>query len=113
MKPRRYSDFVIINEVYCNSLGGYSFFGFCNAGCFEWQDGTVLMPGKRYWRFVEWPKYAHAAIKALIADGIQRGGFKVYECDQDGNRRFDGLRYHDADHFVARYSISESEVHNV
>lgn len=44
------------------------------------------------------PKYLIAETDRLIADGCATGYFVFYEHDQDGNRRYDNLRYHDPEH---------------
>jgi hypothetical protein len=62
-------------------------------------NGSLLRLGKRGYTERPCPKYLEAAILAKLRDAYIQGVVKVYEHDRDGNRRYDGLRYHERGHF--------------
>lgn len=46
---------------------------------------------------IELPKYVVREVERLIHEGFKAKRFTYHEYDRDGNKRFDDLRYHDAD----------------
>lgn len=41
------------------------------------------------------PDYLYTVVDALVVDLLSGDRVKYYECDRDGTRRYEGLRYHD------------------
>lgn len=100
MKPRKYGTPSLMFNVYVSSSRHYTF-------SFHVTEYLHGQPGKR--RTVTWcyefgtepctlPRYLVADMQAKVKAGIKAGVFRYYEYDQDGNKRYDGLRYFDADH---------------
>lgn len=94
---RRYSNVKVLTEVRCMSDGHYWFTVMMDGGpSRSYQPESGFEAVKRAWQLTwEAPKYLTTETDRLIAEGCREGRFKVYECDRDGYKRYDKLRYHD------------------
>ena len=92
---RKYQDIKLSAEIYCNSQGDLEFFGWCNCGHFGYQRGYFEIKGRREWLLKEMPAYFENEVRRQIVARARGEGFKVYEHDRDGNKRFTDLRYYD------------------
>lgn len=97
VSKRRFSNVQVLTEVRCMSDGHYWFRVTMDGGPVRsYQPECGFEAVAKAWQFTwEAPKYLIAETDRLIAKGCREGRFKVYECDRDGWKRYEDLRYHD------------------
>ena len=92
VKQSKYQDFRVYNTVYVSSTGHYSFrVSFTENGK---KTGRDYDYGLYYPLRRNYPRYVTSAVELEIAKLLKSGEAKFYEVDRDGNRRYEGLRYH-------------------
>lgn len=103
---RKYTDVKVSASVRCMSDGHHWFHvrytAYQNSkSVFVWRDynPSVGFAGLGYALGWQAPKYLIAEVDRQIGQMCRDNQFKVYECDRDGNERYDDLRYHDPDVF--------------
>lgn len=89
MPEQKYQDIKVSQRVYVNSLSQYHFtvYGDCGRKTYALGFG-----------FDDWshpPAYLVRNVENQIADMLENGTARFFERDQDGNERYEGLRYHD------------------
>lgn len=104
MISRKFSEVSVVHEIYCSSSFDH-FVGIVYRENGEWRsrdfwiDGRALL-GKRGLS-VEIPQYFLDDILRGLLQAL-KDGVKVCEYDRDGNKRFEGLRYHDPEWIQGR-----------
>lgn len=94
MKPRVYQNIGVLPEVHVSSSCEYSFRFHVGMALVWYYFYRVIPPRtKRY------PNYVYETVERQILDMIRAGKLRFYECDRDGNKRYENLRYHSADSF--------------
>jgi hypothetical protein len=92
--PRAWKLLLVRKVVYCSSTGHYFF------KCLFDRNGQRVpieyCSDGHTSRAI--PRYALAAIERTIGGGYP-DYFQVYEIDREGNRRYEGYRYHDPAYF--------------
>ncbi len=112
MKPRKYQNVQVSKGVYVTSQSGYWFHVIVDV---VQPDGTVKHRSLDYdptfgcvnskgWQ-LEIPRYFEVAIVRGILARHAEGTLVFYEHDQDGNRRYKHLRYHDAESLASVLGI--------
>lgn len=112
-----------VRDTYVNSLGQH----FVGLG-FDWDgrprdgqyclisDSIIMQPRKRGGRVTEitkYPKYLKLDMMARIYAKMMRGEMRFFEYDRDGNQRYTGLRYHDADGYYGLHRIIAGMLHDL
>ena len=103
MSKRTYSSVKVYSKVRCMSDGHHWFsvkLDYTSGGYLtrEYSPGYGF-DGLGYALGWTAPAYVEAMVKHEIGQMCRDNVFNVYECDRDGNKRRDDLRYHNADVF--------------
>lgn len=93
----------VLNTIYCSSSGHYygkvsirNGRGKRDVRDFDFQNG-VLLHKNDFAEYKGAPKYILDEIKTLYHQMLEGDKLIVYEVNQDGERRYTELRYHDPD----------------
>lgn len=100
---RKYTNVRVSTDVYCNSLGQYTFLVRCQDAKrgykLEYSPGFGLICwGKREMGgplAIEFPKYLYDEIERQIYVAYNENRLTIYEYDRDRNKRRKDYRYHD------------------
>jgi len=95
LSKRRYSNVRVLTDVRVMSDGHYWLTVIMDGGPRRSYSPTFGFEGRGWYPTWEGPQYLIAETDRLIAEGCRNGTFRFYEHDQEGQRRYDGLRYHD------------------
>lgn len=104
---RKYTNIRITPDVYCNSMGQYSFTAYCQDAKrrykLDYSPGFGLIHWhKRGWpTAMTFPQYVEREIERLIYEAYTENRLVVHEIDQDGNQRRKDYRYHDDESLAA------------
>lgn len=88
----------VFTDVYCSSTGHYgvdvriSYRGHNRKRSYDFNGGFWL---PQAYIPATMPKYIERAVDERLRELYTAGKLRFYECDRDGNRRYDDLRYHD------------------
>lgn len=96
---RKYQYIVVYSSVNCSSTGHYSArISYSIMG--KYGDAQKY---KREWFYIgthsTLPQYAQDEIFRILRNLYRAGLLRFYENDQDGNARYEDLRYHEPRHF--------------
>lgn len=114
---QQYTRIQIDDEIYCSSSSDHFIaVSFTRSNRFRqqrnfWIDGGTI-DGARD-PVVNAPKYLITIIERHLLTLLLSGKFKVYEYTRDGDKRYDDLRYHDAEwfgHVIARLMKQYSDI---
>lgn len=105
----------VSEHIYCSSTMHYGVsITLVRAGKYAYReydfDGFLLAKGKRgHTQAIPCPKYIETAILERLREMHSDGTLKVYEITQDGERRYNDLRYHHEPHFEHLIGLQPTE----
>lgn len=106
---RKYTGVTVSREVNCSSSHDY----FADVRLHTVDDRSAAVHFVIAWRdgfagnsYLHLPKYAVGMIMGRLVDMYQAGGLRVYEYNQEGVKRYEGLRYHHDEALASCLGIS-------
>lgn len=107
MAARRFTEIEVSKHVYVSSDGHHHFdVHFKEAGqrkSYRWWFGSSYLVRKGTGGGLptrDVPQYVRDALKAETVRHFRNGDFRFYEYNQEGEKRYANLRYHDAERFA-------------
>lgn len=110
MKARKYTEITVLTEVYVNSQSDYTFYvhikGYGRVA-YDPSVGFYVPESNQDPRMNRFPRYVVFEVDLQVLERLKSPATRYYEYDRDGNKRYENLRYHDAESLALQIEIAK------